>query len=221
MTSPSTPKIETRAQFAKRLGVNRSTITRAIQAGRLVIHESGHILVEASLKAWHDSKGHRSDMESRHAQKRGAVIPGEGESVENATAARKTASARQQQRNSNDNMDDGSGLGGSGAAPTPGSRASYKALAMKYENDAIKLQMALRRGQRFPVDDLKREAMGIGGTLRAALERLIDQTAPRLAVLKDPAQRRQLLAAECRAIGRVIRSEFPRALRRMNKAGKA
>lgn len=203
MTTARLPKTETRAQFAARLGVARSTITRAVQAGRLVLHENGHILVEPSLKRWHETKGGRGDVEARHAQNRGAAIPEAGSAPENATAARKTR---------NDAAISGELEGGS--------RAAYKAAALKYENDAIKLEIALRRGHRYPLDAIRHEAMGIGGTLRASIERLIDQTAPRLAVISDEAARRQLLHEEARRIARIIKHEFPRALRRMQREAK-
>lgn len=191
---------ETRAQFARRLGVNRSTITRAIQTGRLIVDGSDNILVEESLTRWHESKGGRADVEARHAKNRGAVIPEAGQGQKDATAARKSATTAQQ-----------------GESNTVGTRVSYKTIALEFENAAIKLEMALRRGTRFPLDDVKREAYAIGGTLRAALERLIDQTAPRLAVMRDKAARQRLLIAECRGVARVINGEFPRALRRLKK----
>lgn len=203
MTAPRPPKTETRAKFAARLGVARSTITRAVQAGRLVIHENGHILVEPSLKRWHETKGGRDDVEARHAENRGAAIPEAGGGDENATAARKSRNEA-----------------ATAGEPESGSRASYKAAALKYENDAIKLEIALRRGHRYPLAAIRHEALGIGGTLRASIERLIDQTAPRLAVLSDPAARRQLLQAEARRIARIIKHEFPRALRRMQREAK-
>lgn len=200
MTTSRPPKTETRAKFAARLGVARSTITRAVQAGRLVLHENGHILVEPSLKRWHETKGGRDDVEARHAETRGAAIPEAGNVPENATAARKPR---------NEAATSGELEGGS--------RAAYKAAALKYENDAIKLEIALRRGHRYPLAAIRHEALGIGGTLRASIERLIDQAAPRLAVLSDPAARRQLLQAEARRIARIIKHEFPRALRRMQR----
>lgn len=98
-----------------------------------------------------------------------------------------------------------------------GSRAKFKAMALHYENQQIKLEMALRRGLRFEVEAMKREAHGLGNTLRAALERLIDQTAPRLAMLKTRHERLRLLQNESTALRRLIKNEFPRGLRRMKK----
>lgn len=100
-----------------------------------------------------------------------------------------------------------------------GSRAKFKAMAMHYENQSIKLEMALRRGLRFELGAVKSEAHSLGNTIRAALERLIDQTAPRLAMLKTPAERRRLLENEKRAMRCLVKGEFPRAMRRIKKRG--
>src|SRR5574338_705107 len=138
--------IESRAAFARRLGVARSTVTRAAQDGRLVL-VGEEIDVEASL-------------------------------------------------------------------------ARYKAMALRYENQAIKLQMAMNRGRRHRLAAVKREALALGATLRSAIERLIDQTAPRLAVL-PAAERQALLAAEIAPLRRLLRGEFPRALRRIRQESRS
>lgn len=213
MTASGLPKTETRAQFAARLGVARSTITRAVQAGRLVLHENGHILVEPSLKRWHETKGGRDDVAARHAETRGAAIPEADQSQKNATAGRAASRGRNSAATEplESTLEDTAGTLG---------RSAYKAMVLKYENDAIKLEIALRRGHRYPLAAIRHEALGIGGTLRASIERLIDQTAPRLAVLSDPAARLQLLQAEARRIARIIKHEFPRAMRRMQREAK-
>lgn len=213
MTDSGLPKTETRAQFAARLGVHRSTITRAVEAGRLVLHENGHILVAPSLKRWHETKAGRTDMEARHAENRGAAIPEADQSQKNATAGRAASRGRNSAATEplESTLEDTAG--------TPG-RSAYKAMVLKYENDAIKLHMALRRGHRYPVEAIREEASAIGGTLRAAMERLIDQTAPRLAVLTDPAARLRLLQAECRTLARILKNEFHRAMRRLQRSAK-
>ena len=79
--------------------------------------------------------------------------------------------------------------------------------------------MALRRGLRYPLALVKQEAGGIGATVRAAIERIIDQTAPRLAVMRDDIERRRLIDAEVRRVRWMLKRELPRALRRMRAAG--
>ena len=100
-----------------------------------------------------------------------------------------------------------------------GTRARYKLAALHYENQSIKLEMALRRGLRYPLALVKQEAGGIGATVRAAIERIIDQTAPRLAVMRDDIERRRLIDVEVRRVRWMLKRELPRALRRMRAAG--
>lgn len=200
--------IESKAAFARRLGVNKSTITRAAEAGRLVLTPRGQVEVEKSLERWHATKGARSDVAARHAEKRGADIPESAPVEKNATKARKTPGA-----------DSGAADGLPGSEPAGGSRARYKLAALHYENQSIKLEMALRRGLRYPLALVRQEAGGIGATVRAAIERIIDQTAPRLAVMRDDLERRRLIDAEVRRVRWMLKRELPRALRRMRAAG--
>lgn len=194
---------ETKAAFARRLGVAKSTVTRHAEAGRIVPTADGRIDVEASLARLAQTTGTRPDVSARHAAARGADSLGPAQAPQTAPAPRSAPAA--------------------GHAPPDdietGSKARYKAMAMHFENADLKLGMALRRGIRHPLAAVKREAGAIGGTLRSALERLIDQTAPRLAVMHRPEDRAALIARETAAIRRLIRSEFPRALRRIRHTG--
>jgi hypothetical protein len=198
---------ETRAAFARRLGVNKSTITRAEQAGRIVM--AGRLVdVERSIERWYATKGGRADVEARHAENRGAEVSAGQADAENGTAGRKPRATTQPDG-------DGSATGGQGGS----ARTRYKAIAMQYENQQIKLEMALRRGLRYPLPAVRREAAGIGATLRAAIERIIDQTAPRLAVMTSDLDRRRLLDAELARVRWMLKRELPRALRRMRVEG--
>ena len=148
------------------------------------------------------------DVSARHAEKRGADIPEAGRAQENAPKGRKTAGA-----------DAGAADSLPGVEQPGGTRARYKLAALHYENQSIKLEMALRRGLRYPLALVKQEAGGIGATVRAAIERIIDQTAPRLAVMRDDIERRRLIDAEVRRVRWMLKRELPRALRRMRAAG--
>jgi len=69
------PLRETPAAFARRLGVHKSTISRAIAAGRLHL-DGGFLDVDASMRLWQATKpGLRPDVLARHAAKRGQAIP--------------------------------------------------------------------------------------------------------------------------------------------------
>lgn len=194
--------VETQAAFARRLGVNRSTVHRHIEAGRAVT--VGKLIdVEASLARLAQTTGTRPDVAARHAAQRGEPAVPHGATSQTVPPPQKSA---------------GQGIPLAEDTET-GSKARYKAMAMHYENAGIKLEMALRRGIRHPLAEVKREAAGIGGTLRSALERLVDQTAPRLAVMDRPEERAALIANELRAMRHLIRSEFPRGLRRLRNHG--
>ena len=183
---------ESKAEFARRLGVHRGTITRAAQAGRLVLDHKGRVLVEESLQRWHATKGHRTDMQAEHAAKRGQGIP-------KAQADATTQPEEAQE----------------GAQGGETGRTQYKAISLHYENSLIKLEMALRRRQRYALESIQREAHAMGNTVRAAVERMIDETAPRLAMISDPQARRAILLQETKRITRLVKQEQVRALRRL------
>lgn len=195
---------ENMTAFAKRLGIHKSNITRAARAGRIIINKNGLVEVEASLKRWHETKGHRPDVAARHAAHRGAEIPTVIQTDDRSTTGRIYTTDTQSVAT---------------ALPDSEGRTRHKADAMQYENQIIGIEMDLRRGKRYRVEDVKREAHGIGATLRAAMERLIDQTAPRLAVMTDEAERKKLLATELRRMQRLIKTDLPRALRRLRQSG--
>lgn len=194
----------TDAEFARFLGVNKSTISRARRAGRLVLAADGQVDFDASAARWHETAGGRTDVAARHAAQRGAVIP-------KAQPAQKNATPR-------DSASD-AGLGAETASGE--TRNSAKVALLHYENAAIKLEMALRRGLRIERPAMKREAQGLGAMLRAGIERVIDQTAPRLAAAGEDTERRRILDAEIRRLAWVVKREMPRALRRMREAGRA
>ena len=186
--------------FARWLGVNKSSVSRARHAGRLVLAADGQVDFEQSAARWHETSGGRTDVAARHAANRGAALPTARPVEENAT-----------ERSAEDRAPMES-------ADTSGRRAGAKAALLHYENSLIKLEMALRRGLRLDRAAIKRESLGLGAMLRAGIERVIDQTAPRLAVMTAPDRRRELLGAELRAVRRALRAEFPRALRRLRSA---
>ena len=230
METPS-PLRETPAAFARRLGVHKSTISRAIAAGRLHL-DGGFLDVDASLRLWQATKpGLRPDVLARHAAKRGQAIP----EAHSAAATPRSAPARL-----GDNAeaaecagadvgddDDLSEIPADAAAdPAPAAAdgaprlADYTQSLLASQNALARLSIQLRTHKRYPADAINDEAQALGATLRGALERLVDQTAPRLAVQRDLAARRALLVEQVKALGRTLRREMPRALRRLRLAGK-
>lgn len=101
-----------------------------------------------------------------------------------------------------------------------GSRADYERMTQSIKNKHKELNFDLVLNKRFLISDVRREALALGNTLRASLERLIDQTAPRLSVIQDKKLRLMLIKTESAILKNIVKSEFPRALRRLKKAAK-
>ena len=226
MEAETSRLLETPAAFARRLGVHKSTISRAIAAGRLVL-DGGFLDVDASLRLWQATKpGLRPDVLARHAAKRSPAIP---EAIPAAAAPRsapETASDAQDDGDAGtdpdrllDGDEDGEFSPPAAAAGSPRLADSTQAL-LASQNALARLSIQIRTHKRYPADAIHDEAQALGATLRGALERLVDQTAPRLAVQRDPSARRALLVEQVKALGRTLRREMPRALRRLRLAGK-
>jgi len=186
---------ETMAAFARRLGVARSTVTRAAQAGRLVLDGEGRVCILASLQSWHATAGGRDDMARLHAEARGQQIPAA------AGPAQSPAPAAAPDE-----------------APAGADRARHRAEPQRWRNASLRLEMDLEDGRRFHRAAAVAEANALGGALRSAVERLIDQTAPRLAAVQGAADRRRLLQQELAKVRRQLRRELPAALRRLRQA---
>ncbi len=227
----ASPLRETPAAFARRLGVHKSTISRAIAAGRLHL-DGGFLDVDSSLRLWQATKpGLRPDVLARHAAKRGQAIP---EAYPSSVTPRSAparlgdnAEAAEYAVADVGDADDLSELPADAATETTPAAADgaprladYTQSLLASQNALARLSIQLRTHKRYPADALHDEAQALGATLRGALERLVDQTAPRLAVQSDPAARRALLDEQVNALGRTLRREMPRALRRLRLAGK-
>lgn len=197
----------TLADFARHIGVNKSSVTRAVQAGRIAREPDGSIDFDKALAAWHAAAAGRGDVAARHAAHRGSAIPA-------AQPGKKTAPGGR------DSPPAGNGAAGlDGMAIDDGGRAKAKAALMHYENSSLKLEMALRRALRYELAAVRREAAGLGAIVRAGIERVIDTCAPRLAAAHDDLDRRRIIGKEIARLRWVIKREAPRALRRMRESG--
>lgn len=198
---------ETPAAFARRLGVNKSTVCRAIQSGRLILVD-GLLEVASSMHRWKNTKtGQRPDVAARHAANRRAGNP---EATPKDIAPPAAAEAAELPLTTPDD----------GADSGPPSLATHTQELLAAQNAMARLSIQLRTHKRYPLESISREAQALGATLRSALERLVDQTAPRLAVQHDPDARRATLAGEVARLQRLLRREMPRALRRLRSEGK-
>ena len=228
MEAETSRLLETPAAFARRLGVHKSTISRAISAGRLVL-DGGFLDVEVSLRLWQATKpGLRPDVLARHAAKRSPAMPGAMLPAPAPRSAPEDAAADAEAEDDDAATDLDRLLGGDedgeSAQPADASGAprlaDYTQALLASQNALARLSIQLRTHKRYPAGAIHDEAQALGATLRGALERLVDQTAPRLAVQRDPAARRALLVEQVKALGRTLRREMPRALRRLRLAGK-
>ena len=188
------------AEFARQIGYDKSRITQLKRAGRIVMSADGRLVdVEASIARMAEtSDPGRMDVTERHAANRASA---------GKVAAAPNAAANTPAPPPN--------ISEAGLDLEPSGRAKAKALLMHFENSSLKLEMALRRGLRFERSAVKREAAGLGAMLRAGIERVIDQTAPRLAACANDLERRVILDKEIHRLRWMIKREMPRALRRM------
>lgn len=220
-----------RARYGR--AIAPSTVTRMAQDGKIILVGHGKyakVDVAASI-ARMESLGVgklRADVSARHsaenaikAAQTSLGISNQGEQQKNATRASKNATTNTQTNTqtetqtetpSADNQEDLDGIAAEG-----GSKAKYKAAALHYENQQIKLGMALARAIRFIRHDVRDEAHSLGNNLRAALERLTDQTAPRLAIQNASADRARLIRQEIQKIKRALDQESAQSLRRLRR----
>ena len=205
------PRLVSQAEFARLVAVRvgrevaRSTVKRWADAGNLVM-VGKRVDADASL-ARMEALGVgrlRPDVAARHAQA-ARPMPTPAQSQENATAPILDATASATHDDTIADVD--AGL----------SKARLKAAVLHYENSLIKLGLQLARGQRYDKTQVKDEAAGLGNALRAAVERLVDQTAPRLAVMPSHLDRGLLLRSEMRHVKRLIKLEHTASLRRVKK----
>jgi len=153
---------ETKAQFAKRLGVNKSTVTRYGQAGRLVLAPNGKVKVEESLRLINATKGHRIDVSEKHGQMRDELQDDANVAVgDEITAA---------------------SLGGV-------DRAKLQRATLVFGNNVMKIEMGLANGSLLLKEDVQNKAAHNGRSFRIGIERLIDNLAPVLVNAKSPEHR--------------------------------
>lgn len=195
---------ETKSQFAKRINRAPSYITELISHGRIVLSENGNLVeVEQSLArleetASHSRQGVAAFHESRRAQKKPPQAP---EVKPEVTDAPKK---RGRKPRGSDEVDEHS-------------RQFYERVYQGAKNNIKQLEFDMSYGRRFAMVDVKKEGQAIGNSVRAALERLVDSLAPRLALISSKQEKKQLIEQEIKQLRRVIKGEFPRAFRRLKK----
>ena len=191
---------ENQTAFARRIGVSRVTIGKAVKSGRLILSD-GKLHIADSLRRWESTKpGTRPDVAARHAANWAAAIhspPGATETPQSAIADVSDSAE-----------DDGPGI------------AHYRKVELIAAINTAKLDIALRTGESFPVADIGSHAGALGATLRASLERLVDTTAARLTLAHTNAARVELIKAETTSIRRLMTKQFIRSIRALRESAK-
>jgi hypothetical protein len=70
---------ETQTEFARRIGRDKSYVTRLKQRGRLVMDDRGRVVVDASLERIEATRGARHDVEARWRDARSGDAPASGD----------------------------------------------------------------------------------------------------------------------------------------------
>lgn len=162
----------TRAEFARQRGVNRSTVTRWIERGQVVLTDDGQIDVAASEAMLAGTSGARPDVAARHAVGRAggqAAVPPQvpaGGDADRIGNSYQTARAV---------------------------REKYAALRARAEYEQMLGNLLAR-------DDVELAMKSIGAAVRAALDVLPDQTAPLVAPITDLHEVHALISDACRNV---------------------
>ncbi len=158
--------IESRADFARRMGWDRAHVSRACQKGRLVQSADGRIEVEASIARYEQTKDPaRQDVAARHAAARSAAPA----PVDDPKVIRPPESVPE-----------------SPIAPQGGVYQESRAKRERFAAMHAELDYERAAGRLVELADVTRAHRELGVLLRQALERLPDQLAPELAPETDP-----------------------------------
>jgi hypothetical protein len=199
---------EQKTQFAQRCGVNRATVTRWHQAGRLVVDaETGLVDIDASIRLLESTRGSRWDVAERWRayraeQAKAARTPEPKPELkpepkpEQATRPTATASDPTQPGDNSDNSDEGLDLDGIGRRTRIAQMLKEEAIArQKQREDELLAGSVIRRA------DVRRDLTDATAVILSAWDNLPDRVAPLLVDLSDQAHIRALLREEIERIG--------------------
>ncbi len=151
----NTSPLETKAEFARRLGVNRSTVTRGVQQGRILVNGKGLVLINESLARWEATKAGRYDVEARHAANRGHKLG------LNALDTLLTA---------DDDLD-------ADGAET-GEITALKAAELSARNKKARIEIKINNGELILKDDHAYECARFGNQFKQAIQQTVDILVP-------------------------------------------
>lgn len=187
MTAPAAAPIGvTRAEFARQMGVNRSTVTRWAEQGRLVLLTDGSVDAAASRLRIDQTSGGRDDVAARHAAARAR------NGAQDAPAGQGgTASITPPVDNAPAGLE-------SSRPPGVETRADAQARKESAAADLLEIELQEKRGSMLPADQAEAAFRAVGAAVRAALDVLPDQTAPLVAPVTDLDECHALLSDACR-----------------------
>jgi hypothetical protein len=193
----------TQAQFAALMGWNRSTVTRAKQAGRLVMVGS-LVDVEASRARLADTAGMRFDVAERHAAARGqsrvADDMAASNTGKNARQPAKTAPGEENGRRVVYGY-------GEGAETRAEAQARKEAAAA----DLLVMELEQKRGNLIPREDVDAALKAFAAATRARIDAVADQLAPLVAPVTDLTEVNATLAEHMRMVLAEIAEDMRRA----------
>lgn len=175
---------ETSADFARRQGVNRASVTRWAKDGRIVM-AGDRVDVEASLAKLAETGGARPDVADRHAA--GRVTPPAADAPFAVPSA----------------PDGGDRIGSSFQAA--------RAIREKYAALAAKRDYEQSLGNLIPKGDVDLALRTFGAAVRARIDVLADQVAPLVAPITDLAEVHAVLAEHLRLTLAAVADDMRRA----------
>lgn len=192
--------LETRAQFARRLGVSRSIITKWVADGRIVL--SGDMIdVEASQKRLEETGGGRPDVAARHAAERA-----EKRALPVSTTPPPPASPA---ASADSTVSDGIGNSYQAARAV---KEKYLALTAKQNYEAAARHL-------IPREDVDATLMALGATMRARVEAMPDQLTPIVAPPTDFDEVHAINSEAARALLAGMADDLDRARKALERAG--
>ncbi len=179
--------LETKAAFARRQSVNKGTVTRWAQSGRLVVDINGRVDVERSLALLGGTQGTRDDVADRHAQGReeraaraADVVPEAGEEVPpSQSPVEQARSILDMARHS---------------------KAVAEARRVTALADQEEMERDRMAGDLISREDVDASMKFIGATVRGLLDVFPDQTAPLVAPVADLSEVHSILVESCRNV---------------------
>lgn len=161
---------ESKADFARRKGWNKSTVTRYAQAGRLVMTDDGQVDVEAS--------------EARLASMADPLKEG----------------VRQRHQRERDGDEPGAGVRASGNDTTYQLLTKHRAAAEHARAELLRLELQEKEGRLVDAEAVRRRALLTSRAARNAVMNLRFRIDPLLAGEADPVKRAVIWDRETRAI---------------------